>query len=409
MRPISGPRHSAPAGETSQASSSRTPVAPRRSLLPSIPCLRPAAREAAEGDRPPRISDEAMRQFLEKRQGERYAELDVLRQAVRPDGHDGLAQKKQEHAAYLTARIIDGRPVEGADLDRLRRGENALLETRALLDVGRGNVDKDIEATKHASTRRTKAARQLASGIVSEPPTLYVKEAASALLARAGHCGEFAGVAAYAVGDKVQPDEEAHIVSAEHMNIDHAFVELRTREGRDHDVVIDGWSAGPAVFATDGHFSKGEPAPPSELALDPAAAQRFATQVRGTLDTLRETKSDEFEAKFTALERRRFRLPPAQQWGEQTVVSTEFAERVYGKTATMTKARLPPPPGRSGVLGRLLDVLRPKPDERIDHLQPLRPEIVATGVVRDMGQGVKTATARAEDISDRARRLDRPG
>lgn len=161
-------------------------------------------------------------------------------------------------AAYLTARVIDRRPVGDEDVRRLRAANASLNETRQRLPHGRGNVREDLTATDGNSRWRAGAARTLARAIDRDRETQRddyrsqtIHQAASAATFGAGNCGEYSTVSAALHSDRLEPQEELHIVT----NGSHQWTEPRIGSDRERTVVIDAWSDGPPVLASDGRFS----------------------------------------------------------------------------------------------------------------------------------------------------------
>ncbi|MCS4510555.1 hypothetical protein [Xylophilus ampelinus] len=208
--------------------------------------------------RPRSIDCEALKRFAERRIAERKQEQERLWNKAL--SLPGVPVEKRPLAGYLLLRHVDGRPVEGEDLARLDLANETLLETRRGLRLGRGNVDMDIRRTEHESTRRVHIARSL-SGVWSSGPERHprIALAATALFVQAGNCGDHASVALSLHAGKLRPGETANLVKP--VGVDHEFVEIRTAEGRDHDVVLDAWDDGPAIMASDGRFSSGPPEP----------------------------------------------------------------------------------------------------------------------------------------------------
>jgi hypothetical protein len=58
-----------------------------------------------------------------------------------------VAAEDKPVTAYLAARVLDGRPVEGESLERLQRADQVVQASRRTLMHGHGNVTTDVAAT----------------------------------------------------------------------------------------------------------------------------------------------------------------------------------------------------------------------------------------------------------------------
>lgn len=159
-------------------------------------------------------------------------------------------------AGYLLARHVDGRQVEGDDLERLRLANDSMRETRALLEHGRGNVREDIENTAHESSRRTQGHRALLKENDIESTWL-----SAPIWSGAGNCGEHADVSVAVHAARMPPGEQARAVKP--MFIDHVWAEsipmedvISKQSNPERKIVMDSWMDGPAVFESDSPYSK---------------------------------------------------------------------------------------------------------------------------------------------------------
>lgn len=166
----------------------------------------------------------------------------------------GIARNELALAAYLTARILLGRPVSTEDIARLRSANASVDEARQRLPLGRGNVIEDVDATEGQSLWRANAARAFAHRLDRQHDvprgdlaTQTFHQAVSAATFAAGRCGEYSPVAAVLHSSRLGPDESLHIVS----NVGHQWIEARLGADRDRAVVLDGWADGPPVLAPD--------------------------------------------------------------------------------------------------------------------------------------------------------------
>jgi uncharacterized protein (DUF2267 family) len=330
------------------------------------------------------------------RQAERQEELAHLSDAR----YGAMAPEKIPHASYLLARRIDGRPLKGDDLERVSRGDDSLIETRLGLRLGRGNVDVDIERTGHENSRRVRVAReivldQLESGETNQPMAV----AAAALFVQAGNCMEHADAALALHAGRQTPDETAVVV--EPVGIDHNFLELRTEGGREHDVVVDPWADGPAIMATDGQFSA--PQMPNELArLPPAQAAQAVADLHHRMDQLHAQDGGWMHSRLDELEREGFRYG-GHVYPPMDVMSDEFLQRVrqgLDKTVKPGQAR---EANFADAMSAAVQTLLGRHPKR-DAMGPVRNEIHAAGIARELGSGVANAAEDAAEIVAELRR-----
>jgi len=341
---------------------------------------------------------EAIERLAALQVAERSRELDTLRQANR---HGYLPQDKLPHAAYLLARHIDGRPVEGGDLDRLRRADDTVIETRCRLSVGRSNVDVDIDRTAHDSSRRLYAGRelaatQLATGAQADE---HLAVAAAALFLRAGNCMEYANAALALHAARQGPDETALTVVPD--SVDHRFVELHTGQGREHDVVVDPWADGPAIMAPDGYFST-VPRLRELARVGPADAPSVSASVEQGLDQMRVRWSHAVDGRLAEMEQAGMRYS-GHVYGLTGVMSEEFLARV--RKGLDRQATLSPTDGATfaAAISIALDTLLGR-RRKSEPLGPLRNEIRAVGIARAAGSSIASAAEGAPDIIEALRR-----
>ncbi|WP_231649626.1 hypothetical protein [Ralstonia syzygii] len=148
------------------------------------------------------------------------------------------------------AREVDERPVEGEALDTLRTANGTLLQTRQMLPYGRGNVRDDIDASNGSSTIIAQGGRSIQESMWRAHPKPVVW-AAIAMVAGAGNCGEHADLATFLHAAKLKEGEEVDNTHIE--GFDHFWAVLRrATSDLEHDVFIDPWGKGPALFAVDG-------------------------------------------------------------------------------------------------------------------------------------------------------------
>lgn len=127
----------------------------------------------------------------------------MVRASVAGQAGTGIARHELALAAYLTARLIVGRPVDPEDMARLRKANDSVDETRQRLPLGRGSVIEDIDATDGDSMWRANAARSYAHHLDrrhhvprSDLPKQTLHQAVAATAFSAGRCGEYSPTAA---------------------------------------------------------------------------------------------------------------------------------------------------------------------------------------------------------------------
>lgn len=208
-----------------------------------------------------------------------------------PQGAYAKPVSKQERDLflYLTYRAAQSRHIEGDSFERLRAGNKVVNEAREHLKVGRGNVNTDIERTNGASSRRVKVAYELRRELegridrllrmandgkdLDEPDKALAEalnsegvarltdgqieqiRAACATKLKAGHCRDFAAVAA-TIGRLRKPKwPPLHQVKS--TRSDHGWSELRVESPSPSgdDVIIDPWAKGSAVLREDSAFA----------------------------------------------------------------------------------------------------------------------------------------------------------
>ncbi|WP_439894186.1 hypothetical protein ACS7SF_21685 (plasmid) [Ralstonia sp. 25C] len=257
-------------------------------------------------------------------------------------------------AAYLLMRAVDGRPVAGPEIARLRLANASVNETRQLLKHGRGNVNVNVRATHNESTWRMKAARtfrQEREQKAKVPWNAFEQRApysaAAASVFGAGNCGEHTSTTSVYHSRRLAPNEEVHYVNAPAAG--HAFAESRIpsapeAEQPERTVVMDAWAKGPAVLAADAHFAKRRSGLQSLLhytAETGRDARITANDVvlearsAGPAEVARRVQSEATPtARFAAFIDSV--LPSGMgHWSEQHVIDRDFSQRVKGKLAAL--------------------------------------------------------------------------
>ncbi len=272
-------------------------------------------------------------------------------------------------AGYLLARALDGRKVEGKDLERLRRADESIRETRALLSFGRANVKEDNEQSRGDAFRRLDAVHNLKLGSTNVPV------GARCIWAGAGHCGEHAHLAAVAHAGRLDAESKEAVAVLANVFIDHGWVESsipRTwslaslwRPNEDA-IVLDAWKDGPAVFAPDSTRTQGQ-------WLSAITARRVARPQPELLADAKSGAQDIAREHPIALS---WRQPPAEWLFEAcTVISNAFVGRV-----------LPKPISVEEVLDKVRKGSPAAGSETVHSAMPaeVRKEILAVGVARDL-------------------------
>lgn len=347
------------------------------------------------------VDPQAVERLATLRIAERRAEILALQQA---NGNEHLPASKVPLAAYLLARHIDRRPIEGQDLARLRQADDTVVETRRRLDKGRGNVDVDIERSEHESSRRQRVAREIVRlQVTGGDPHQHLAIAAAALVMRAGNCMEHASAALGLHAARQAPGEA--IVSVVPAGVDHNFVELRTGEGREHDVVVDPWADGPAIMAPDGEFTGAQP-PLEVTRVLPGQGRAVAAAVERRVDRLAATGREAIDERLVELEHAGARYE-GHVYSPLGVMSDEFLDRARQGL----DRRVKPGQARKATVRDTLSAVQqallgrhPKQDT----MRPVRPEILAAGVSRTLGSDVGNAAHEAPAIVAELRRhIDR--
>ena len=366
---------------------------PASGELTDLPLRTP--RPAAEVTLP--LHAEAMFAFEERVVAQRRLELEGRNYLA--ETMPRLAPKETALAGYLFMRAIDGRHVEGGDLTNLRKGNDTVLETREALAYGRGNVTTDIQASNHESSRRVAVAREITRHLDRLQQDFGPSDAAAvAMFVAAGNCGEHAGVATSLHVAKLGQTESAHDVTRE--GADHLWSECRSGKGRDHDVVIDPWAEGPAIFAPDGAYTRKEKGLRSVGAYLASESYAVSESIKRTTQLLEAHAQANLDRRLDKLNRQGYRIPKKRVWQPEPIFSTSFARRVgkkLGMKASTTGAKL----------GRWVRGLVGLPQKERPPNAPLLDEIRAVGVARSLGGSVKTAAKDAADIVDAAKDLVR--
>jgi hypothetical protein len=158
-------------------------------------------------------------------------------------------------ATYAAHRALHGRPLL-EDLGPLRKADDTVRETRAMLWAGRGNVREDLVRTSFDSSRRTFVMRNMVMAEEHALPADITDSAFTnicaglAAAAGAGNCGEHASIALRLHAGRLG---EGQVVSKlAQLAYDHVWVVQSPKAGEHGPtIVIDPWMRGPAVMLED--------------------------------------------------------------------------------------------------------------------------------------------------------------
>jgi hypothetical protein len=292
-----------------------------------------------------------------------------------------VAAEDKPLAAYLTARALDRRPVEGQDLERLQRADQTVQASRRTLLHGRGNVSTDIAATEHESSCRVMAAHAFAAGQALGS----ADKAAVAAAAGAGVCDDFARVAMVNHAQTLQPEETLMVMKSPASR--HSWVEVahgcaRPEEGgmptrHPGRITVDGWAEGPAVFSEDRNQELyAQPVVLRERlheedALTAVQAFEQTTQTLQTLQT-----GDALTAYADTRMNTGSRWAQGDMFDPTPAISPELAQRVQARMSAAGET-------------------------------PLRETLAAVSAARAMGANVAGAVGGARDVLDAVQNLPR--
>lgn len=264
--------------------------------------------------------------------------------AARAQAPRFVAAEHKQLAVYLAARAVDGCPVHGDALHRLRRADAVVQATRRTLLHGRGNVKTDIDATRHESARRCSVSYSFCEERLPAmvPGNVSVVDAAAVAAATgAGVCDDFANLAVSRYAAQ-QTDRETLLLMGSR-RAQHLWAEVRPcpaspAEGSEPDatagsITMDGWAQGPAVYAQDRNTRMyGADAELIE-AFDhreaPALRDRYERTFARVADPIQRVMRTELLAMERQGATRRTGVFPAATH----VFSAEFAARVQAKRA----------------------------------------------------------------------------
>jgi hypothetical protein len=323
--------------------------------------------------------------------------------------------------AYLAARNLDARPVEGRDLQRLQRADKVVQYTRQALKHGRGNVRTDVEVTQHESSRRTAAAQLFCSAelprALGRPVDVIGDQAAASSSVGAGSCDDFARMAMVAHAAILQPQETLLFTkspTAGHSWVDVAYDCLPPEQGGDPTraacrITIDGWAQGSALFHQD--RNPGLYASPTVLRarVEQETAADIVQQFRDTMRTIHTPEISPMLAKRVQdMHRRQWTWPDQRVYDPTPAMSPEFAARAQARMAHGPDGTEALRERAAGYGAPVSNSLQPQHDIRtaVDtEGHSLRDHLAAVSAARAMGANVAGATQQAPAILDAVRAL----
>lgn len=282
----------------------------------------PEGRSLARGLRSVRntfVRREDADRIFDMRKQARENELQAMRAMAK--AQPGVGTKDIGLAAYLTARAKLHRSIDGPELVSLRKANDTVTKTRALLSHGRGNVTTDLAKTQEPFWRTKFGRKQAASyrGDLAACSALAIKM-------QAGNCGEHADVATVSHARKLGEGETVQLVSS--ASIDHAWAESGLPGGA--RVVLDAWAEGPAIMSEDSSFSARESSRKVHASFSPNAARTLAAEKDKHLESLkRDPDLDKKWAAFKAhAEKKRLTMDRSHVFAPTPVVSRTFQRAV---------------------------------------------------------------------------------
>jgi hypothetical protein len=283
--------------------------------------------------------------------------------------------------AYLTARALDSRPVEGEALERLQRADQAVIASRRTLMHGRGNVSTDVAATEHDSSCRVMASHHFAAGAGAALGS--AGKAAVAAAAGAGVCDDFARVAKVEYAQTMQPQETMMVMKSPASK--HSWLEVAHGCARPEDggmpmrhpgrITVDGWAEGPALFNEDRNQELyAQPVVLRELLHEEQASTTVETFEQAA-QSLQTQQTDEHLAADA-----KARKDAGSRWADRGMfdptpaMSPEFAQRVQDRMSNAGHT-------------------------------PLRDSLTAVSAARAMGANVAGAAKDAQQVLDAVQTL----
>jgi hypothetical protein len=329
-----------------------------------------------------------------------------VRSGIRP--HEG------QLSGYLLARAAMGRKIDNAAeiskqpdghalksenvLRDLRAANDTVEETRRLLPNGRGNVRGDILKTNGGASRRYAAGAIMKQSYLEKngirekekPDVAMQVETAVSLFTGQASCGGSALLAAHVHAPKLKSGQK--VVASADFAVDHMWAESRRPNAdRSNDQIIDRWTSGPAVLRED-----------SSYGLNPKAKEGYPLNganrnkaINNVNRILQEIKKDhgliaEFQANMEELRKMDYRFM-GKVWDEESVMGESFRRKAGGI--------LHPDSSQLARSARILETDKQVP------VRPYSQEVLAAGVARSLGEGVRSAAEKAPGILDAAKHM----
>jgi hypothetical protein len=250
--------------------------------------------------------------------------------APHPRSGQPLSDDNVKLGSYMAARSLVGQPLSSDNVDRLRRANATLDETRTSLEYGRGNVVSDLRRTDHQSRYRALAARALTHELKRQHgghlDAQHVAHAAAAALSLgAGRCGDYAAASTVLHAARMSEDERVHIMNS----LGHNWTEVRTVGNDASPITIDGWSNGLAILASDSAQASRPQASVVELDRDSAlAALNHARTLAQGLVANPQDIQRRIDSKVPFLAPIANKILDPLMPSERSVVSRDFTHRV---------------------------------------------------------------------------------
>ena len=325
----------------------------------------------------------------------------------------GMHPHEGQLSGYLLARAAMGRKIDDAAefrklpdghtlksenvLKDLRNANDSLEETRRLLPKGRGNVKSDIIATRGEVSRSYAASAHMSNSYmekkgvdVRKNPKFGMRtETAISILTGQATCGGSALVAAHVHAPKLEKGQTS--VAVANVGIDHMWTESkRQNTDRGNDQIIDRWAVGPAILREDSKFG-----------LSPKLQDAYSLNVEnrdkslGSVNQIHKEINadrgliDQFKKNMSRLEMMDYRFG-GKVWNDENVMGDDFRNHA-GK---ILHSDSPQVANSDNVL-------------ETDKKAPTLPliQVLAAGVARSLGEGVRGAAKKAPGILDTAKQM----
>lgn len=317
-------------------------------------------------------------------------------------------------SGYLLARAAMGRKIDDFPqilklpngdtsksefvLKDLRAANDTVEETRQLLPNGRGNVKEDILATGGEASRRYAAGAFMMDDFLMQKGlhlgsdlrfSMQVETAVSLFTGQAT-CGSSALLAAHVHAPKLKQGQIAAAVAD--FEIDHMWTETRRSDAdRMQDPILDRWALGPAVLREDSKFGL-NPNLTDAYVLYGSNRDNAIRNVQRNLNDIR--KDHGLQAKFqdamTELEQMDYKFN-GKIWDEENVMSGTF----HGKAGKILHSDS----SQAAHWDKILGTNKTAPT------RPFNQEILAAGVARSLGEGVRGAAEKAPEILQVAKQM----